>query len=186
MQSQSIEFRDLIHRGNILPGYRAGNDGLIYSCWRMIPDELGRIAWETDGEFHPLKMWKITKRRDYYGVNLRVDKRNVRASVHTLIMQSFVGPAPPKMEVCHEDGDGLNNKLSNLRYGTKSSNMEDKRRHGTHQDGQQNAMAKLTNDEAATIRWLRSLGILLRIIARWFGIRESTVSRIANGVRRAR
>jgi hypothetical protein len=39
--------------------------------------------------------------------------------VHDLVLSAFVGPKPKGMEVCHNDGDRLNNNLSNLRYDTR-------------------------------------------------------------------
>jgi hypothetical protein len=50
--------------------------------------------------------------------------------VHQLMMEAFVGPCPDGQEVCHEDGNGLNNVLDNLRYGTRQSNADDRIRDG--------------------------------------------------------
>lgn len=47
-------------------------------------------------------------------------------------MLAFVGAEPDGMEVCHNDGDPMNNVLSNLRYDTHSSNMLDCVSHGRH------------------------------------------------------
>jgi len=52
--------------------------------------------------------------------------------VHAVIAAAFIGPRPPGMEVCHNDNDKLNNTPENLRYGTRTENEHDKRRHGTH------------------------------------------------------
>jgi hypothetical protein len=49
--------------------------------------------------------------------------------VHRLILLAFRGPCPPGKEGCHEDGDGTNNKLSNLRWDTHEGNMADMARH---------------------------------------------------------
>jgi hypothetical protein len=47
-------------------------------------------------------------------------------------MLAFVGPRPaPDIEVLHGDGNGSNNRLSNLRYGTVQENAEDRELHGT-------------------------------------------------------
>src|SRR5690606_11217835 len=52
--------------------------------------------------------------------------------VHRLVMEAFVGPLPEGMEVRHLDDDPDNNALSNLVYGTRSENLEDRVRLGTH------------------------------------------------------
>jgi len=52
--------------------------------------------------------------------------------VHRLVMLTFVGPCPEGLEVCHRNGDGLDNRLVNLYYGTSSQNTLDAVRHGTH------------------------------------------------------
>lgn len=51
--------------------------------------------------------------------------------VHRLVMSAFGGPPTGDQIVCHNDGNPANNHLSNLRWGTYSSNVYDKRDHGT-------------------------------------------------------
>lgn len=60
----------------------------------------------------------------------RGSKKNMR-QVHQLVATAFLGPRPEGMEVCHIDGDHLNNAASNLRWDTQSENMLDRGRHGT-------------------------------------------------------
>lgn len=50
---------------------------------------------------------------------------------HRLVMAAFVGPCPEGMEVCHNNGDPADNRLSNLRYGTSKDNSADMKLHGT-------------------------------------------------------
>lgn len=52
--------------------------------------------------------------------------------VHHLVAEAFIGPRPPGLEICHNNGDGADNRASNLRYDTKSANELDRVRHGTH------------------------------------------------------
>lgn len=52
--------------------------------------------------------------------------------VYPLVLAAFVGPRPPGMEACHNDGDHTNDRLSNLRWDTSSRNTYDSVRHGTH------------------------------------------------------
>ena len=65
-------------------------------------------------------------------MSLYTQGKNKIRYVHSLVAESFIGPRPEGMEVCHNDGDPTNNHLDNLRYGTSSGNELDKVRHGTH------------------------------------------------------
>lgn len=52
--------------------------------------------------------------------------------VSHLVLEAFVGPRPKRMEACHfPDRNRKNNRLDNLRWGSKSENMQDAIKHGT-------------------------------------------------------
>lgn len=53
-------------------------------------------------------------------------------AVHVLVARAFLGPRPEKLDVCHNNGDRLDNRLDNLRYGTRKENMTDRDEHGTN------------------------------------------------------
>lgn len=44
--------------------------------------------------------------------------------VHRLVASAFLGACPAGKEVLHLDGDPSNNRLENLRYGTRSENLK--------------------------------------------------------------
>lgn len=52
--------------------------------------------------------------------------------VHRLVGDAFLGPMPDGLQTRHLNGDHLDNRVENLRYGTASENREDQVRHGTH------------------------------------------------------
>lgn len=52
--------------------------------------------------------------------------------VHRLVLTAFRGPCPPSLECLHGNGNSADNRLVNLRWGTRSENQEDSVRHGTH------------------------------------------------------
>lgn len=60
------------------------------------------------------------------------NKKYTFREVHSLVLEAFEGPRTPGLECCHYDGDPSNNKLSNLRWDTRSANSLDAVRHGTH------------------------------------------------------
>ncbi|OZC62149.1 hypothetical protein CH267_00990 [Rhodococcus sp. 06-621-2] len=67
-------------------------------------------------------------------IYVRLSKANTPSlrSIHTLMMEAFVGPCPKGQEVLHSNGIGTDNRLPNLRYGTRSENAADQVRHGVH------------------------------------------------------
>jgi NUMOD4 motif/HNH endonuclease len=75
-----------------------------------------------------LKPW-LTSPRPYPCITLgHKDKRYI----HKLVLESFVGPCPPGMEVLHENDDPSDNRLENLRWDCRSENIRDRVRLGTH------------------------------------------------------
>jgi hypothetical protein len=107
----------------------------------------------------------------------------VRRYVHHLVLEAFVGPRPKGMECCHWDDDATNNRLSNLRWGTRLDNMQDRIRNGRAKApfGEANGNAKLTADQASEIRALRVLGVPTRTLARRFNVSRSLVQFIERG-----
>lgn len=95
--------------------------------------------------------------------------------VHRLVASAFLGPPPPGMEVCHNDGVRTRNAASNLRWDSRSSNHSDKRDHGTAGIGDRNPMAKLSEDEALLILRSREPGVVL---ASRHGVSQTTVCNI--------
>ena len=57
--------------------------------------------------------------------------RNNTRMVHELVLRAFVGEPPEKHECCHNNGDPADNRLQNLRWGTRSENIFDAVRQGT-------------------------------------------------------
>lgn len=68
----------------------------------------------------------------YYGVNLYINGKAKLRKIHVLVLEAFIGPRPPGLFACHNDGNALNNHLSNLRWDTPSANIADSVEHRTH------------------------------------------------------
>ena len=161
-------FRQVLVRGIPVHGYRVLADGRIWS------EKTKRFLVPYG-----------TGRRGYLAVALRHDGKTIRALVHHLVAEAFIGPRPVGFDVCHNDGVLLHNQASNLRYATRSENLADREAHGTSQRGERNPAAKLTNSQAEELRRRRARGEHLRPLALHFGITESAVSRIFCGTRRS-
>lgn len=66
----------------------------------------------------------------YLNVMLSKEGRQRCHKVHRLVLEAFVGPPKEGQEACHNNGEPLDNRLSNLRWGTKEENMADIKKHG--------------------------------------------------------
>lgn len=71
-------------------------------------------------------------RNGHVQYNLYRNSRVTKIQAHRAVLEAFVGPAPAGHECCHRDGDPGNNSVENLYWGTRSDNMRDAVRHGTH------------------------------------------------------
>ena len=88
----------------------------------------------------------------YHRVTLSKNAIHKLFLVHQLILLAFEGPCPAGQESRHMDGDNLNNRLKNLRYGTRQENADDRQRHGTVRRGETHGMAKLTEAQVREIK----------------------------------
>jgi hypothetical protein len=74
----------------------------------------------------------------YGHVNARMTPDDGRArniAVHVSVCRAFHGEKPtPLHEVRHLNGDPLDNRPENLRWGTRKENAADMRAHGTHHE----------------------------------------------------
>src|SRR6187551_3600251 len=106
--------------------------------WKVIPGEYeGRYMVSNEGRVLSLltdKILKPTVTKDGYHRFILTAEHSVQRThlAHSLVLRTFVGPCPPKMEGLHGNGDGLDNRLTNLRYGTRRENIMDGIAHGTH------------------------------------------------------
>ena len=65
-------------------------------------------------------------------VGLCRDGIRATAQVHHLVLEAFVGPRPDGLEACHWNDDPSDNRLTNLRWDTRSANAADSVRNGKH------------------------------------------------------
>jgi hypothetical protein len=162
------EFRDVAG----FPGYRVGSDGTVQSCWHR-----GSKPRMTE-QWHTLKGGVARGHR--YVWLFAPGRRRTFAYVHHLVLRAFVGPCPPGMECCHDNGNPADNRLANLRWDTRRANRNDMRRHGTHVAGERVGNAKLTWAQVEAIRHLRALGAKQRLLAAACRVAVATISQVVN------
>jgi hypothetical protein len=117
--------------------------------------------------------------RGYMQVALWAKGRSAKRLAHTLVLLAFVGPPAAGHECRHLNGVRNDNRLENLAWGDRRTNMADKYAHGTQPVGEAVLTSKLTEADVREIRRLRADGASLKAIAAKFGIDFAHVSSIA-------
>lgn len=110
-----------------LPGYEGAYEvsslGRVRSLARI--DSRGRRI-----RARILSQWPHQTGHMYTKLSRNGDSRH--GKVHRLVLLAFVGPPPVGCEALHGDGNPANNRIDNLSWGTRSENLYDRVRHGTH------------------------------------------------------
>jgi HNH endonuclease len=126
--------------------------------------------------------------RGYRAVGYPLGKRDGdarkfgRIYIHRGVCELFNGPCPDGMECRHLDGNKLNNRATNLAWGTPSENSADKALHGTMQFGESNPMAKLTSEKVQQMRLMRQQNNTPYYrLAEAFGVSTMTAFRATTG-----
>jgi hypothetical protein len=97
---------------------------------------------------------------------------------HRLMLHAFVGACPDNCEALHINGNRLDNRLENLRWGTRKENVADAIKHGTATIGSRNGAAKLTDEMVKFIRGSKQIGGL----ADQFNVSMITIQRVIGGL----
>jgi hypothetical protein len=160
--------------------YQVSDIGRIKSLERV---RINGRKWKTR-----ILKFKINK-NGYHFVNLYKNGKGKSFYIHRLVLITFIGICPEDMEACHSNGDKTDNRLSNLRYDTKSNNMLDAVKHGTHHKtlgqtwtrGEGCGTSKLTTKQVLEIRYLYETGkYIQKELAKKFDVCRPQISRIIN------
>lgn len=123
---------------------------------------------------------------NYLQVTLCKNGIRKKHKVHKLVLISFIGPRPLGLQCRHLDGNKQNNKLTNLKWGTRSENEKDKIKHGTfnHRSplGSKHGMSKLTKKDVIKIKIMLNSCENQHVIADIFGVHHSNISCIKRGI----
>lgn len=150
--------------------YEITATGRVRSVDRSFVNKHGQFRHFPSKELHP------TCTTGYAKVVLTKNGQKKTTCVHQLVMLTFRGPTPKGLNICHNDSDGTNSRLDNLRFDTPTGNSLDRRLHGTHIEGEQHKRAKLTNAKVLRIRKMIARGYDRREVAASFGVAYTTVS----------
>jgi hypothetical protein len=154
--------------------------------WKDIPEYRGFYQASNLGNTKNTKTGKILMSyiiNKYGHSRVKLYKNNIKKSyyVHRLILETFIGPCPPGMECRHLDGNPENNKLENLKWGTRLENINDRKLHGTDSKTiLSNAI--LIKHQIPEIRKLLNSGKFTQgEIGKIFGVSNSVISDINVG-----
>ena len=111
-------------------------------------------------------MSTLSCRGKYYVVGLK----GRTEYVHRMVLKAFRGSPPSGAVARHLNGNGRDNRLENLAWGTQSENMYDVVRHGRH------VRARSPEDRQQALAWLRG-GFSRRTIAERLMAHPSTVGK---------
>jgi hypothetical protein len=117
----------------------------------------------------------------YRIANFSINNKSHTRYVHRLLLEGFIGPCPDGCEALHINGDRLDNRLENLRWGTRKENVADAIRHGTATIGSKNAMAKLSAKDVAFISDMKAMGFTPKEVAPHFGVHVGTIKKLFDG-----
>ena len=114
-----------------VPGYEGlysvSDRGRVRSEGRTVTFKDGRSRRWPESILKPYKLAS-----GHLIVGLYKNHKQEKRYVHRLVLEAFVGEAPPGTEACHWNDDPADNRMENLRWGTPADNMLDKVRNGRH------------------------------------------------------
>ena len=102
--------------------------------WLPVPDFEKHYEISSFGSIRNIntnKLMKLSKisNGSYYYVGLSKNGEQTHFYVHRLVLVTFIGKPKKGLICCHNDGNGLNNNIENLRWDTPFSNSMDKSNH---------------------------------------------------------
>lgn len=157
--------------------YEVSSAGRVRSFDRI--DAKGRLR-----RGRVLRFGRLARR--YRAVTLCYNGIQDKRYVHELVLEAFVGPRPAGMVCRHLNGYSLDNRDSNLRWGTMLENSNDSRIHGTISHGDRHPASTITESCARRIATALRNGEIHRVIAEREGCSRGIVTKIAGGTHWAR
>ena len=155
--------------------YEVSDRGDVRSVVRTIHTKRGPFVFQG-------KLLKPCRVEDgYFHVALSRPGKRQEVNIHTAVARAFIGKCPKGKEVCHKDGTRTNNHWRNLRYGTRKSNAEDRKTHGTDYGppglpGELNPNVKLTEEKVRYV--LKSPDKTLKQLGKELGVHLGTIYHI--------
>lgn len=158
------------------PGYRVGDDGSVWSCWKKVSLGRGGTRSVMGTEWHRRKL-SPSGERGYLKVMLATPEGKKSQLVARLVLEAFGDPCPPGGWVNYEDGNPANVAASNLSWKTRETAKASEVSRGTRNRGIRNGQAVLSEDAVREIRdEYAGGGVSQASVAARHGVCHTTVS----------
>ena len=158
--------------------YRIGDDGSVWSCLEYV-DRQGR---KRGAQYVLSSKWKRLSPSIQASGYCKMFFRHGKARfVHRLVLEAFVGPCPDGMESRHLNGNQSDNCLTNLAWGTRHENSQDKKDHGTLPLGENVHNAVLTESIVLQVRHDFRHGKSFKELSEEYGFKRSTINNAVRG-----
>ena len=159
--------------------YEASSEGRVRGLSRAVQRSNGGTAWIRGRVLSPRP-----QKSGHLLAWLRKDGKTHAVNVHRLVALAFLGPCPSGMECCHNNGIPCDNRVSNLRWDTRSSNIKQSYFDGRTPTlpgfkGLEHPSSCLTAD---LVRKVRESPLSCKAAGEMFGISAMTVSRCRRGL----
>ena len=151
--------------------YQISNLGRVKSLERVIHRKDGR-SYLRKGMLLKNKMGT----NGYYYVCLYKNNKQKTFMIHSLVALNFIGERPSNHDICHINGNKLDNAVYNLKYDTRTENFND-----MYRQGGRNPRGKLSIEDVLKMRKMYKTGKYTHDeLADFFNIAPSHVGNVLN------
>lgn len=165
----AVNYREIVG----YPGYRVGDDGSVWT------KKNGR--WGFGDTWRRLKPALGGRGKGHWFVGLYADRSRRLFYVHVLVLTAFRGPCPVGLQGCHNNGNRDDNRLTNLRWDTQSSNSVDAIKHGVKPSGESHNWTRHSDEKVGEVRRMRAKGLSITQVSRITGVPKTSVWSITTG-----
>jgi hypothetical protein len=116
--------------------------------------------------------------RGYKQVSVKINKKRITKYVHRLVAEYFLENELKLPEVNHKNGVKSDNRLDNLEWISKSSNMQHAMDHGLSPSGVKKWNAKLNKKQVINIKEAYRAGVTMQHLAEKYDVCIETIRKI--------
>ena len=139
----------------------------------------GRIRLDS-----PLILRQTKNKRGHQTVGIAPQgHRGQPMAVHRLVLDAFSGPCPKDMETRHLNGNVVDNRRDNLKWGTRKEKTNDRRINGTLLlfKGEVSTHSVLNDNLVCALRRMARKGCTISSLSKEFNINTLTMRNAING-----